>query len=146
MYYIPHCKTTFDEQADQYLVSLALSSSGEYNTWIGVHPEDSTSTSIKVQPGGFALLGKSSFLNKVPNEWFEKSNTFDIYLWNDSLETEDAEKATIDFLNRMTSYQKPITLTWKKSYEDNDYHDEQTVRALLKKHYIDTTNILVTDQ
>ena len=129
------------------MVSFAFSSSGEYDTTIFIEPQYSTTLleGIHIKQGQFQLRGKPSHLNKVSDEWLEKSNTFDITLHKDSFKTEDDEESTVDYLHRITSFQKPITLWWIRSTELGDLHDEQTVRALLEKHHIDTTNILVKD-
>eukprot|EP00111_Clytia_hemisphaerica_P001501 TCONS_00004302-protein len=132
----------FDE-AVQYLTSLALSCCGEYNTMLNIAPV--ALHDICVGQGEFILnINPYHTKNKkIPNEWLQKSNTFDIKIYKISIDKEDDEKAAMDFLRVITSYQKPITLGWWPS-SSGIYHDEETVQAVLEKHHIDTTNIRIT--
>ncbi|XP_066911190.1 uncharacterized protein [Clytia hemisphaerica] len=133
-------------EAVQYLTSLVLSCCGEYNTTLDILLNDGLYTrSIRVIQGEFILHITPYYIKnkKIPNEWLEKSNTFDITIINDSLvNKEDDEKTTMDFLRVITSYQKPITLGLRLGLS-KVYHNKETVQALLEKHHIDTTNILI---
>eukprot|EP00111_Clytia_hemisphaerica_P010407 TCONS_00030411-protein len=143
---------SFDEGV-LYLASLALCSNRSYDTEIYFNSKRNGFKWIRISQGSFHLEGDRRFLNNIPDEWLEKSTTFAIILRKDLLETEGDEKAAMDFLGRITSYQKPITLKWKmllkfrrrtptlmiKTHEV--YNDEKIVQNLLEKHHIDTTNI-----
>ncbi|XP_066926046.1 uncharacterized protein [Clytia hemisphaerica] len=128
-------RTPSIDEAEQYLISLALSSIGEYDAVINIFRTD-TYWRYNVKDSEFWVAGNPSFLNTIFYEWLKNANNFRILIDKRfPLNTKEA----LDFLNRITSYQKLITLQWQFEIEI----EVETVRATLEKHHIDTTNIRI---